>query len=293
MLAQMTCPCDLRLGFFLVLLACQSTPRVGDAAPVNDAPPDVMSDAWRSDLGACQTLFGLPSEATGLGDERCAPSCLCGGESWTPPVYTAGDIAALRLRTLLDPPPVPAEDPYAEAPPEENADAVCAVLAEGEMEYRLQTFASEDSANSAGARVTHRGECGLCSSLADLAVYIEVRDLSAPVRQCVLMSLGGGDEGPTLECLRAIGFSPACAQIWYFNGLHTRDSCLRECLSRIDDPHHDGSGALNPCIQCDEDESGPIFKAVAGRTRRNSGIASALCRPCDSVARLGHLGYFE
>jgi len=35
--------------------------------------------------------------------------------------------------------------------------------------------------------------------------------------------------------------------------------------------------------------SGPVFKAVAGRTRRNSGLASALCRPCESVYPLEHV----
>jgi hypothetical protein len=34
--------------------------------------------------------------------------------------------------------------------------------------------------------------------------------------------------------------------------------------------------------------SGPVFKAVAGRTRRNTGIASALCRPCSEVRPLLH-----
>uniref|UniRef100_A0A7S4B0U0 Uncharacterized protein n=1 Tax=Chrysotila carterae TaxID=13221 RepID=A0A7S4B0U0_CHRCT len=40
-----------------------------------------------------------------------------------------------------------------------------------------------------------------------------------------------------------------------------------------------GPGRLNPCLQCDECRSGPIFQKVAGRTRRNSGIASAISRP--------------
>ncbi len=53
-------------------------------------------------------------------------------------------------------------------------------------------------------------------------------------------------------------------------------------------PYQLPDGALNPCLQCDEDRSGPVFKAVAGRTRRNTGIASALCRPCDEVSPLVH-----
>ena len=35
----------------------------------------------------------------------------------------------------------------------------------------------------------------------------------------------------------------------------------------------------NPCLQCDECRSGPIFQKVAGRTRRGSGIQSAIERP--------------
>ena len=41
--------------------------------------------------------------------------------------------------------------------------------------------------------------------------------------------------------------------------------------------------ALNDCLQCDEDEAGPVFKAVAGRTRRRSGLESAIARPCSKA----------
>jgi hypothetical protein len=60
------------------------------------------------------------------------------------------------------------------------------------------------------------------------------------------------------------------------------------CIALLDDPYHEPDGALNACLQCDEDESGPVFKAVAGRTRRNSGLATALCRPCETVWRVEH-----
>lgn len=42
-------------------------------------------------------------------------------------------------------------------------------------------------------------------------------------------------------------------------------------------------GSLNSCLQCDEDESGPVFKYYSGRTRRNSGIESEIPRPSDSI----------
>jgi hypothetical protein len=42
-----------------------------------------------------------------------------------------------------------------------------------------------------------------------------------------------------------------------------------------------------------EVQSGPVFKAVAGRTRRNSGLPNALCRPCSEVTPLEHSYAFE
>jgi hypothetical protein len=41
----------------------------------------------------------------------------------------------------------------------------------------------------------------------------------------------------------------------------------------------DGPARMAACLQCDECRSGPIFQKVAGRTRRASGIRSAIARP--------------
>lgn len=46
---------------------------------------------------------------------------------------------------------------------------------------------------------------------------------------------------------------------------------------------------LNPCIQCDECKSGPMFQFVSGRQRRNSGVRSGIDRP--GVAVLDHHYY--
>jgi hypothetical protein len=40
-----------------------------------------------------------------------------------------------------------------------------------------------------------------------------------------------------------------------------------------------GEFRLNPCLQCDECRSGPIFQKISGRTRRNSGIETDIKRP--------------
>ena len=126
-----------------------------------------------------------------------------------------------------------------------------------------------------------------CSPLQDLAVYMRQGDLTEPVRACGLMGLSGGEEAQ-LQCLRELGFTEPCAQIWGYNTTHTRTMCLQTCLDLLDAPYHEPDGSLNACLQCDEDLSGPVFKAVAGRTRRNTGLASALCRPCDQVRRVVH-----
>ena len=138
-----------------------------------------------------------------------------------------------------------------------------------------------------GATVTHYGPCGLCSSLQDLAVYIRHDDLTTPVRTCGILGLSESDD-TNLQCLLDLGFTPACAQIWFYNTAHTRSACFSLCIGALDDPFNREDGTLNPCLQCDEDVSGPIFKSIAGRTRRNSGLPSAICRPCDGVARVNH-----
>jgi hypothetical protein len=201
-------------------------------------------------------------------------------------VLSAEDLAALRAWPLLEPFTPRETDPYLgpePAPP--PPDEVCAVHAEGEG-YRLQTWPDPEQAAEAGGLVTHGGACGACSTLEDLAVYAEYPDLTGPVRACGLSAFG---DLPTLEsCLSDLGFTPACTRIWAFNVLHTQQACGATCLALLDAPYHEPDGALNACLQCDEDLSGPIFKAEAGRTRRNTGLPNALCRPCAEVWRVEH-----
>jgi hypothetical protein len=255
----------------LVLAACSGE---GEPATCEPAEPE--------------PLFGQPSANTGLADGACGPVCGCGDEVFEPGAYTEEDVAALISWTLLDPPPL-ADDPYDEPAAVPDTAGVCAVVVEDEIgrTYRLETFADRVEAGDAGAVLTHEGACGLCSSLQDLAVYMGQPDLTDPVRTCgITGALGSPEEHRA--CLADIGFSPACAEIWRHNTNETRAACIEECLQYLDAPHHLEDGSLNPCLQCDEEHSGPVFKAVAGRTRRNSGLPSALCRPCGSVAQVLH-----
>jgi hypothetical protein len=264
-----------------VVLAALALAACGETAP---EPAAVTPDP------GCAALFGQPSRNTGLSADQCRPTCTCGGQTFTPPAYTEAELLALEARVLIDPPEPPASDPY-ETPAAfpERPSAVCAVLSDDAVAlgYRLQTFEDEPTAAAAGAQLTHHGACGLCSSLADLTVYLRRSDLTTPVRDCGLRGFKEGDEA-NLQCLRDVGFTPACAAIWFYNTRHTRTECLSECLAHLNKPHHLDDGGLNPCIQCDEDKSGAVFKAVAGRTRRNSGVPTALCRPCDSVSAVIH-----
>lgn len=277
----------LYVSAFLVggLLSAVSCTAAHDNDPDSEGPS----------FGACERLFGVPTSNAGLSDEQCGPTCAaCGmggaaAEDFVPPAYDSDAIATLREWTLTNPPDVLSEDPYA-APPQPQDDAeVCAFMATAEREYELATFASFAAAAEAGASVTHTGACGQCSSLRDLSVYIETPELTDPVRGCSLQHFGGTAE-ELATCIGEIGFTDACARIWAYNSQNTASACQDVCLDLLGSPHHEEDGSLNACLECDEEQSGPVFQAVAGRTRRNSGLPSALCRPCDTVARLTH-GY--
>ena len=155
--------------------------------------------------------------------------------------------------------------------------------------YSLANFSSADEALRHGASVTHLGACGVCSGLDDLAVYVGSPDLVDGPRNCALRDLAGGWEAG-VACLADIGFSERCAWVWLHNARNTREHCLQECLQAMQQglPNNMPDGSLNPCLQCDEDESGAVFKAVAGRTRRNSGLQSGITRGDEEIADVSH-----
>ncbi len=241
---------------------------------------------------ACTALFGAPNENTGLDSTQCRPSCPC--EDFTPPTYDAAFIQSLTTAfTLSTPYPPLTSDPYAgPAPVPDPPGTVCGVLLQGSPSdtprpYTLVTYPSEAAAQAAGAKVTHFDGCGVCSTLANLAVYMNNGDLTAPVRDCGLATTADGGDAD-VSCLMALGFDLPCAQIWAYNTNHTRSVCLDTCAPILYAAYNQPDGSLNPCLQCDEDQSGPVFKAVAGRTRRNSGVPNAICRPCSEVQPLVH-----
>jgi hypothetical protein len=266
---------SLGLALWGLLTGCGTTPE-----PEPPAGPESCDG---------EALFGRPTAMTGLGDDQCGPVCTCSGEPWAAPAYTEADAEALRAWILDEPFAELSANPYesGDEPPTTGPDAVCAIVKGAEGHYSLQAYESTAQAESDGATPTHYGGCGLCSTLADLAVYMSHPDLTDPVRQCGLDHLAGPPEDH-VACLEALGFTLPCAQIWYWNTINTRKHCAPPCFATLEDPYHLPDGTLNECLQCDEDVSGPVFKAVAGRTRRNTGLASSMCRPCSEVKPLVH-----
>lgn len=286
--------CLLSAALMLVACAQEAVPPERSPDLGRDQAPELTADMRASadstvDAPRCEAkLFGVPAPNTGLSDEQCGPSCGCPGAEKTAIIPTPELIAKVRAFELSQPYSMLSEDPYAKPAPAPAAPGtVCAAHIKG-AEYTLETYPSSESARAAGAIVTHFGACGLCSPLQDLAVYMEHPDLTTPVRECGLKSFREGDEA-VRQCILELGFTEPCAQIWAYNTAHTRKQCLEPCFRALNDPYHNPDGSLNACILCDELKSGDVFKAVAGRTRRNTGLASALCRPCQDVSVLDHM----
>ncbi len=243
----------------------------------------------------CQDVFfGSPIKETGLSTSECKPICNC--KNFVANTFTEQDIENLKSWKLSQPIELLPSNPYGSPLPSQEG-GVCAVIIENSIEktYRLQNFENEQQANEASAIVTHYGPCKQCSSLEDLAVYIETPTLGEVVRRCALENLLT-PFNDLITCIEDIGFSSPCAQIWAFNAKNTQKKCLDICLEEIvreilfnETPKFNNTdGSLGACIECDEIKSGPIFKAYAGRTRRNSGLPSAICRTCDEVKIVQH-----
>ena len=252
-----------------------------------DAQDAALARAAAITDGPCTVLFGLPNAKTGLTVAQCQPRVDCGGRQFVPPIYTKVQVDEIASWKLLNPPDEVLIDPY-QRPGEHltQPGQVCAFVRgpAGSQSYSLQTFADADAAKAAGATLTHYDACGVCSPLVDLAVYMREPDLTDPVRQCGFIA----DKASSIACLQQLGFDLPCAEIWYFNTQNTRAACLDICMAELTAPYNTPDGGLNACLACDEAESGPIFKAVAGRTRRNTGLPSSICRPAAEVLPVFH-----
>jgi hypothetical protein len=167
-------------------------------------------------------------------------------------------------------------------------------------QYQLKSFASKAQALSSGYIVTHQFHCGACSSLKDLAMYLEKRNMVNDSRRCAkrLSPL------KSKKChQKKIGFSNYCAEVWAYNANATRKNCMKTCVKEYGlinllrgiypDTYVNADGTLKPCILCDELKSGGGFHYMSGRTRRSSGIISAINRGDEEVYPLDYQTYYQ
>lgn len=169
-------------------------------------------------------------------------------------------------------------------------ESVCAIryLDQDHKLYEMKHFSSAKAAEDAFFTVTHQGRCGACSHVKDLAVYLK-QNLTRVVRSCGMRTIS-----PLIRrCLYGLGFTSSCVDIWEYNVRNTRSECFWVCMKSWfkNEPFNKPDGSLNDCLQCDEDQSGPVFKYYSGRTRRNSGITSAIKRPGSQVYEMNHCYY--
>lgn len=179
---------------------------------------------------------------------------------------------------------------YIETTEGQNSSASCY-----DRSYNVVSYQSRAAAEADGAVVSHTGACGLCSSTQDLAVYLGKPDLTTAASKCVKETvpvIGGGIDD-SIECLKELGMTEGCAKIWTFNGRNTAEDCFAVCVqAKVEDWDNNGPPPeckLNDCLQCDEENSGPIFWKFSGRIRRRSGILTAIARPCETIADITHV----
>ncbi|KAJ9453769.1 hypothetical protein DIPPA_31505 [Diplonema papillatum] len=207
--------------------------------------------------------------------------------TYTRPVYTA-----FAEKKCLNPVTIDT-DPYDIGLPSPSApESVCAVKYNDSERtwYSLETYNSVPEAERDGAHVTHGTQCGACSTLRDLSAFMEHTDLTNPVRSCMLKYVWSFERA-TQCIIDETGMTVPCAATFAYNGINTRWQCGGICMLvyMFGVPNNvPEDNRLNACLQCDEVNSGPVFKHFAGRTRRQSGLKSAIVRPSDEVFAVVH-----
>jgi len=115
-------------------------------------------------------------------------------------------------------------------------------------------------------------------------------DLVEKGTECSIRALIDFEDG--VACYEEVGYTEPCATMWVYNGFHTRENCLDTCLpfSLTGEPNNGPAPEcqIADCLQCDEEESGPLFQKVAARSRRRSGLLSKIARSCDEILLVQH-----
>jgi len=238
-----------------------------------------------------------PVDGAGCGDCWCVRNS-SNGEAcpyWSPHSYSSEDITTYRESTLLNPILLPC-NPYIDVncttdPPQAffGEETICALRYTDDCsEYGLRTFPDRGTANRAGFVFTHMGACGVCSSLQDLAAYMEHTDMYGPARTCGALALVS-DTAAVASCFQNTErMSPTCAQLTAYDAVEMAEGPCREQCQDWEPYNLPPDCRLNDCMQCDTDGPGIIYKRFSGRTKQNSGILSAVQRNCSELAFVDH-----
>ncbi|CAB9518000.1 expressed unknown protein [Seminavis robusta] len=246
-------------------------------------------------------------------DLNCDPYLNKDCETEPPQRFTAlGETAVCAIRYVDPPPPQQQQQAQAQqaqpnassfletlSPTANSFKNVSSAAKDCPTHYETVTFASEElflrvqeqqEENGETLQITHYGACGVCSNLQDLAVYVANPDLTSKGQECGAKALFSQQLG--VECFIRAGYTPACAKMWMYNTLETGDKCKDLCLPfTFQGMPNNGpppTCTIADCLWCDEVYSGPNFKKVAARTRRRSGLLSAIARPCDDILIVNH-----
>ena len=111
----------------------------------------------------------------------------------------------------------------------ENKDRVCGLkyFDSTKKTYKLHNFNNASAALNEDFIITHQGICGKCSTTQDLFVYL-TRNLTRPIRKCGVKYFHS--KGQMKHCIKKLGFSDACAQVWYWNTINTKKHCAITCI---------------------------------------------------------------
>lgn len=269
---------------------------------------DGASDAGlenESDAGSpilVNALFGIVYPRTGLTSEQCAPEhsqVVLNEETgnkelhYFTGLYTQAQINRLKTMVLDSSSPHLSKLPYLPSALDDSpwnhqehytippAGTVCGLKIidasnSDAIRYSLDTYESKVSAEMDGARVTHLGNCGHCSSVSDLAMLLEIPDRTRRMRTCALKLLSAEAKVGVLNCIQEFGISDNCIMAWYYNAIYTQEKCTARCLKYADANYHNSDGSLNDCMICNTEYVDELFKVIAGR--RDDAQPISMCR---------------
>jgi len=260
----------------------------------------ISSMADEDPYPTCGKCWCIPNDSDPL---KCPPDSIKPNMSFSAPELQAYLDMVPDSDTVLSLYCNPYEDSACTTTPPQseniNEKAVCAFIPSTSTldiketcgHYRMQTYSSRSHAEADNATVTHTGACGLCSTAHDLSIYLS-SDFTEAGKKCA--TKGILNESAGLDCyMNDVGLTLECAKIWNYDGIYDGSVCTKTCLQDLNlmKPNNGPppTCTLNPCLQCDEDEAGPIFSNFAGRTRRSSGLLSEIIRDCSSIAHIKHV----